>query len=80
MIKKAMSCDVCDKVQVLSEPDWDNMRYDAPIPEGWIRIVVNNPRGFAFADTLVAQVREDLDVCSISCATSRLYSYTADNE
>jgi hypothetical protein len=76
MIRKAMSCDVCNKVQVLEDADLENLRYEAPIPEGWIRIVVNNPKRFSFSETPQVAIREDLDVCSISCATTRLFSYT----
>jgi len=75
MIRQAMSCDVCGKVRVLTDPEWDNVRYESPIPHGWIRITVNNPKRFPFSDEPMLDVREDLDVCSVSCATSRLYSY-----
>ena len=80
MIKQAMSCDVCSRVQVLTDPEWDNVRYESPIPDGWIRITVNNPKRFSFSETPQVAIREDLDVCSISCATTRLFSYTESNE
>jgi hypothetical protein len=75
MIKQAMCCDVCGKVQVMTDPEWDNVRYESPVPTGWIRITANYPSRFSFGAVPQADVREDLDVCSVSCATSRLYSY-----
>ncbi len=75
MITKAIVCDVCGKVEPMNGKDVQAIYDFALVPQGWVRFVVNNPRRYSFAQSPSYVAIEELDVCSISCLNSRIWSY-----
>ena len=77
-ISRAIKCDQCNHIEMLNVRDYDQMTMEGCAP-GWIRLTVNRPHRYSFSrnSDFAAQsdVNEWVDLCSVSCATTRLYGY-----
>lgn len=75
MLSRAMKCDHCNKVTMLTEEEYDYLILDAVVPEGWVRLIVRNPRHYSWSDETV-QVTREADLCSANCASMFIYKLT----
>lgn len=75
MLSRAMKCDHCSKVTMLTEDEYDYLVLDTVIPEGWVRLAVRNPRRYPWGDETVQASRE-ADLCSANCTSMFIYTLT----
>lgn len=75
-ISRAIKCDQCDHVEMISVKDYDILHTEGCAP-GWIRLTVNDPYRYSFSRRTGEryEAKEWVDLCSVSCATTRLYGY-----
>lgn len=78
MYGRALSCDVCGNIKMVSVED-DIYLVDAAIP-GWIRVHANKPLedNYTYKPQSQSNVVGAVDCCTISCAQKYLRDCAAD--
>lgn len=71
MLSRAIKCDYCEKVTLLSKDEYDVFQYEGAA-NGWLRLFVNNPKRASYTDEQI-NASKWLDLCSISCTNLALY-------
>lgn len=71
MLSRAIKCDYCDKVTMLTKVEYDVFQYEGAA-DGWLRLFVNNPKKATYDATQV-KASKWFDLCSISCTSLALY-------